>query len=214
MNISASALTYPLALLGVCSRKYFYKQILVTKGIFWSNYWKEWHVNNYWCLLQSYDVVDNPNKANVVYTYDSNSNQVLIVSQSLVEDGRLKLEEYRAVMILLKQNLCDNNLTGLVRLHPRQSSAVITLFKDLGWTIADSNRRFSISFCIGSYSSILPSIAALGIPVTIINFDNTKIAEHFICLDPVSITSGNEFRLNKFIAKKEDLRWYWGINDE
>lgn len=202
--------SYPLALLGIGNREPFSsKYISIDTGYFWSEYWRAWHEKNSWCYCDNTRIVGDPNHKYVNLSFDEACENVLVVSQSLVEDGRLSMANYEKCFAEIYCRIKLNEKTGYVRFHPRQSKAVKQLLLDIGFIDSDS-KTVPFCACIGSYSSVLPSIAKSGLPLYLVNFDKEEIPEAFKSIGRTMRIDDLRFT-DSHVADPENLKYYWGI---
>ena len=208
--LNLASISYPLALLGLTHRKRFMDKYLdVEKGSFWSKYWLDWHEENYWCKCKQVNLTGDPNVGQTSYVYSENSDNVLVVSQSLVEDGRQRLEDCKETFKRLFDRLQHAGKYGFVRFHPRQSEEVKKMICSMGFREAPESGS-SFSLCIGSYSSILPIIARNGLPLLIVDFDKEEIPVSIASIGTKLAIEDIKFDCNYPVASSATLEYYWG----
>lgn len=209
-GVSLSTLIYPFALLGFASRKAFSKNFLsVDVAFFWSSYWRDWHLQNFWVLPLDSVIVGDPNLGQVYYQQCYNSNRVLFVSQSLVEDSRLSLGNYISVLSKVYSRCLQFNKIPYVRFHPRQSQLVKSSVLDLGFL--EDNGIGPFALCIAGYSSVIPAIASRGIPIVLVDLDGEPIPISILKLGTSLSVDDICFGVDYKVASRADLDYFWGI---
>jgi len=87
---------------------------------------------------------------------------------------------------------------------------ILALFEQLGFRSDRSIAALEVALCVGSYSSVLPSISRLNIPIALVQLDDQVIPEYFSVLG--SFIDLNE--VNSVVSTSqpdiEKVNFYWG----
>ena len=118
----------------------------------YSNYWKQWHKENYFFdMVPTYSFLKN-NDADIKIKKVCNS--AIYCYQTLVEDGRIEVIYFRRIMNEIIKSVKAAGLNFIIKGHPRMSKSSKDFFKDKGITIYNNLMPVG-GIVIGHYSSLL-----------------------------------------------------------
>lgn len=121
-------------------------------SVVWSEYWAQWHKDNYFFSDEmKYVVSGNPDTTKVKTT--QSSNVLTYIYQTLVEDGRISRSlmfnyytKLKALELIMQAKIS-------IKWHPRGDLCIKRELSDMGFEIVDTVTQNSI--WIGHYSSLL-----------------------------------------------------------
>lgn len=121
-------------------------------ALVFSEYWKYWHVKNYF-----FDMVDN---YHYLKNNDSNKKTIKVNGtavycyQTLIEDGRIDIAYFKNLMNQIIKSVESSGLKLVVKGHPRMTKSSIKFFDDKGIQIINDILPVG-GVVIGHYSTLL-----------------------------------------------------------
>jgi hypothetical protein len=178
-------------------------------ALVFSDYWKKWHIEHYAFNEESeFCIIGSPDFAKFSFTEKYNHKAVSYCYQTLVEDGRISEKDmvdfYHKLFLWIKQN----NLTLVVKGHPRMNNKFYEIFLKQGVKIV-SDKIPNTDVVIGHYSSLLPYWGMHGRCVVTVNLPGHPIHESIASWSHVIDNfDGLDFKLCK--VDLSQCQYYYG----
>lgn len=129
-----------------------FRELHPDHAIVWSQYWVEWHREHYQFPIHlPFSICGNPDT--MKFSHRKQSGVVQYIYQTLVEDGRIAEQDMLDYYNRLKASATQENLTVVVKWHPRGNLHFRAVLGGLGFEITDDLIEQS-TWC-GHYSSLL-----------------------------------------------------------
>lgn len=153
----------------------------VDRVFVYSEYWKEFHSKQFGYSIDKQLVIGTPDLSNS-FAQDEliyNENSICYIAQTLVEDGRLKVETQREFFENLVKLTEKLNLTLVVKLHPRSDVSLYSFVKANHVELV-SNQWPKTKKYIGHYSTLLAkAMFYKDSEVTLYEYDGHNIPDYF-----------------------------------
>ena len=185
----------------------------------YSQYWKNWHKENYFFdKVSSYNFLKN-NDANLKTVKVQKT--AIYCYQTLVEDGRIELQYFKSILNKIIKSVEDAGLKLVIKGHPRMSESSRIFFSNKGIKIIDKQLPSS-GVVIGHYSSLLARWVYEGDKLYLIKLKGHKIPDYLknlsqeVCniSDLTYFLSDIPKDTNKKICLKEKSDFYFNFSGE
>lgn len=178
----------------------------------WSEYWKDWHINNYSFNLESNFVyIGNPDYEKFKFSAGP-ADTYLYIYQTLVEDGRITQTEMDEYYKSLANAAAAKGKRIYVKMHPRAGQGAGQHLERLGFGITEE--LWSDSVFIGHYSSLLGLAPGLNSKVIIHELSGHPTPESIVAVanKVVTIRPGASYLpdVSRLAAKATAANFYFG----
>jgi len=152
----------------------------VNKVYVYGDYWKSFHRMQFGYSYEDQLVIGYPDLEDV-YGKDSSSLKrgVCYISQTLVEDGRLKKEEQLSFFRRLVESTSKNKIPLHVKLHPRSDLSLFELANDFDHVVFHQDDFPFVTKYVGHYSTLLAKGMMISGDVCIFEYENHPTPDYF-----------------------------------
>jgi len=161
--------------------------------------WEQYYMTNYYTDYPKFIEVPSIDESLKNKAEYLPKNSVVILIQSMVEDGRYPREEYlEEINSILR--VIDEDKAIYLKLHPRSD---MTLYKGLCRKVELKKTFIVGAHVISSYSSLMKTYTEMGCLVFKWNFNNHHVPNVF---NNYSHSSGREHELKPFLAVANEIK--------
>jgi hypothetical protein len=133
------------------------KQLNVDHVFVYSEYWKQFHVNQFGYCKDQQTIVGTLDLKDMkqFLTANTQDNEVCYISQTLVEDGRLEKSAQQNFFLDLVKITKKLNLNLVVKMHPRGDYKIYSLGDDYSHVRFSKSEIPTSKLFVGHYSTLL-----------------------------------------------------------
>lgn len=161
--------------------------------------WEKYYMDNYYLVKPNFTIIppiDDELKNNPQILPKSS---VVIIIQSMVEDGRYSRTEYLRELNIILQSI-SNDKHIYFKMHPRSD---MSLYQNLSKKVIFKKDFVLASHVVSSYSSLMKTYSEMGSLVFKWNFNNHHVPSVFA---NYSHSEGREKKLKSFLKISNDLK--------
>ena len=200
-------------------RDYKFKRIsgFPDKALVFSEYWKIWHLKNYFHIPGDDFLLIGSPELNRFETTQLPDNYVTYCYQTILEDGRISKDYFIKVLNTIIEKVENGGFSLVIKGHPRMSDDMVEYFRIRGIQLYFDVLPVT-NFVIGHYSSLLPLWVHYGSVVYSIELDGHDLSSLSDTIRNTSISvSLDKFNLDQAVDTELDklqkaVKYYCNFN--